>query len=152
MSQLYGVTVSVLKSTCQGLQIDGGTVPSETQVTAEIERAAAKVNQALIDVGIDPSTLDVNSTNAEIENLYRIAQGVVLYRALALTLTHRDRGAKNAVGYFEEYAEFKESLKTSISRMIPSAKVGSFERMTTHSPYPNEGDLTVRGKIIHGGI
>jgi hypothetical protein len=152
MAQLYGVTVSVLKATCQGLQIDGGTVPSETQAIAEIERAAALVNQSLRDVGTDPEQLDPASGDDENANLYRIAQGFVLYRALAMVITHRDRGAKNAVGYFEEYAEFKETLKTRLSKMIPSAKVGSFERMTTYSPAPNEGDLTVRGKIIHGGI
>jgi hypothetical protein len=152
--QLYGITVSTLAQTCQGLVIDTDTVPNVAQAENEIKGACASVNNQLRSKGVNVDALTGVSDNEQDNDLYRFARGAALYRCIYLMLIHRDRGGPVAESYKAVWDEYKVDLAAAMSTINPAGPSDLFEGV---SPPNGESEFavnltTIQGKIITGGL
>lgn len=151
--QTYGITVAVLRETCQGLNIDTDTVPTTAQAENEIKGACASVNNQLRSRGVNVDELTGTGDNEQLNDLYRFARGVALYRAIFLMLIHRDRGGPVAESYKAVWDEYKADLAAAMSTINPGGPSDRFDEVQ-----PPDGiefavnRATIQGKIITGGL
>lgn len=151
--QTYGITVATLGQTCQGLEINTDTVPNTAQAENEIAYASAAVNNQLRSKGINVDELTGSSDSEQMNDLYKSARGVVLYRSITLLLFHRSRGGDVATTYRELWTEYKADLAAAMATINPGGPSDRFDEV--EPPDGVEFSVnrnTIQGKIITGGL